>query len=208
MGAAMQAKLLRVIERGEVLPVGGKSTTHVDVRIVAATHRDLPARIEDGSFREDLYYRINVGRVDVPPLAARREDIPLLVDHFLTAIAEDEGTPKFDIESAALRRLAAWRWPGNVRELQHQILRITTFAKGPAITLRDVERYGDVPHDDPDRTARDPGEAPVASLEQTEKKQIVRALEEAGGNRTKAAEILGINRATLFRKIKRLERDA
>jgi len=205
MGGAMQAKLLRVIERGEVLPVGGKATVNVDVRIIAATHRDLPARIAEGAFREDLYYRVNVGRIEVPPLRERREDIPLLVDHFLTAIAEDEGREKFEIESAALRRLCAWRWPGNVRELQHQILRVATFARGTAITQRDVERYGDLP--DPATETAQGDEARVASLEETERRQIVLALEQAEGNRTRAAEILGINRATLFRKIKRLELD-
>jgi transcriptional regulator with GAF, ATPase, and Fis domain len=201
MSQLMQAKLLGAIERGEVMPVGGKSSVRVDVRIVSATHRDLQALIREGAFREDLYYRIHVGRIDVPPLRERPDDIPLLVDHFLTLLASEEGQPRKQIEPAALRRLVGQPWPGNVRELQHQILRISAFARGPIITLRDVERYGAA------------GGGPVAalrgggleSLEELEIRQIRRALEQAGGNRTKAAEILGINRATLFRKLKRFQ---
>jgi transcriptional regulator with GAF, ATPase, and Fis domain/tetratricopeptide (TPR) repeat protein len=203
MGAAMQAKLLRVLQEGEVLPVGGESAIQVDVRIVSATNRDLQAMIRAGTFREDLYYRIHVARVEVPPLRERTEDIPLLVDAFLGRIADEEGSPKKEIEPAALRRLAEQPWPGNVRELQHHIQRVATFARGSVLTLGDLERYGDL------GTARPPAaagaSAEVDSLEELERKQILLALERAGGNKTKAAEILGINRVTLFRKLKRFE---
>jgi transcriptional regulator with GAF, ATPase, and Fis domain len=121
MGPAMQAKLLRVIERGEVMPVGGKETVYVDVRIVSATHRDLKEMIRNKEFREDLYYRINVGRIEVPPLRERREDITLLVDHFLSSMADEEGEPRKEFDPAALKKLAAYSWPGNVRELQHRM---------------------------------------------------------------------------------------
>lgn len=204
MGLAVQAKLLRAIQGGEILPVGGKSTVRVDVRIVSATHRDLSAMIREGQFREDLYYRINVARIEVPPLRNRREDIPLLVDHFLGALAEEEGQPRKTIDAAALRRLAAHTWPGNVRELQHQLLRAATFAKAGTITLKDVERYCDLPR--PATPAAEVSAANgVGSLEAMERKQILLALEKAGGNKTRAAEILGINRVTLFRKLRRFE---
>jgi transcriptional regulator with GAF, ATPase, and Fis domain/predicted Ser/Thr protein kinase/DNA-binding transcriptional ArsR family regulator/predicted negative regulator of RcsB-dependent stress response len=207
MGTAMQAKLLRAIERGEFMPVGAKSTVRTDVRVVAATHRDLRQMIAEGSFREDLFYRVNVGRIEVPPLRDRREDVPLLVDHFLTALAEEEQQDKLEVEPAALRRLAAHDWPGNVRELQHQILRVATFTRGPVMTLKALARYSDIPAGTAAAVPVAPSTAPggVESLEETEKRQILRALEEAGGNKTRAAEILGINRATLFRKLKRFE---
>ncbi|HEX6851541.1 MAG TPA: sigma 54-interacting transcriptional regulator [Candidatus Polarisedimenticolaceae bacterium] len=204
MGAAMQAKLLRVLQEGEVLPVGGHAPIRVDVRVVSATHRDLAAMIRDGQFREDLFYRIHVARIDVPPLRARREDIPLLVEHTLDRLAEQEEEPRRDAEPELLRRLAEHDWPGNVRELQHQILRLSAFAKGSTLTLRDLERYGDLGDA---RTANLPATpspaSGVESLEEIERKQIERALEQARGNKTRAAEILGINRATLFRKLRR-----
>ncbi len=205
MGPAMQSKLLRAIQEGEILPVGGKSPIKVDVRIVSATNRNLQALIHQGKFREDLYYRINVGRIDLPPLRERKEDIPLLVDHFLGLLADDEGQPKHEIEPPAMRRLMAHDWPGNVRELQHQLLRVATFAKGQALTLRDLEKFGDLPPRSAASTAAPDGSpAPVVDrLDELERKQIRLALERADGNKTKAAELLGINRATLFRKLKR-----
>ncbi len=207
-GPAMQAKLLRAIERGEVLPVGGKAVVSVDVRIVSATHQNLKELIQDGQFREDLYYRINVGRIEIPALRERKEDIPLLADHFLSVLADEEGEPRKEFEPAALRRMLGYPWPGNVRELQHQILRVAAFARKPKITLKELIRFSDLPAG-PARggQAASAPDAPTGteSLEEMEKKQILRAMEEAGGNKTRAAEILGINRATLFRKIKRFE---
>jgi transcriptional regulator with GAF, ATPase, and Fis domain/predicted Ser/Thr protein kinase/DNA-binding MarR family transcriptional regulator len=205
MGPAMQAKLLRVIERGEVLPVGGKSPVRFDTRIVSATNRDLEASIAEGSFREDLYYRINVARIQIPPLRERPEDIPLLVEHSLARLAEeDPERGKLQIEPAALERLASHRWPGNVRELQHRLLRMVTYTKRSTLTLRDVERYAELPDAAFPNDLTD-AEPLVESLEESERRQIVRALEQAGGNKTRAAQALGINRATLFRKLKRLE---
>jgi transcriptional regulator with GAF, ATPase, and Fis domain len=201
MGEAMQAKLLRAIERGEVLPVGGKSTIRFEARIVSATNRDLEARISEGKFREDLYYRINVARIHVPPLRERLEDVPMLVEHFLGSIAEEDGSEKSEIEPAALERLAAHHWPGNVRELQHRVLRMVTYSKRKKLTVRDVERYAEIPA--PGKAGPAPTPTRVESLEELERKQIRLALEQAGGNKTRAAELLGINRATLFRKLKR-----
>ncbi len=203
MGQAMQAKLLRAIERGEVMPVGGKTPSQIDVRIVCATHRDLPAMIAEGGFREDLYYRVNVGRVDVPPLRQRLDDVPLLIDHFLARQAEEEGIDPLELEPAALKALRQHQWPGNVRELQHQLMRVATFAKGKVITVKDVARYADLPSSRPGAPAPAQDDRSVVSLEELERRQIQKALESAGGNKTKAAELLGINRATLFRKLKR-----
>jgi two-component system response regulator AtoC len=207
MGLAVQAKLLRALQSGEVLPVGGKAAIRVDVRIVSATNRDLLSMIRDAKFREDLYYRINVARIEVPPLRERREDIPLLVDHFLGILSEEERQPKKQVAPDALRRLVSLDWHGNVRELQHLMLRAATFAKGSVITLRDLERYADLPKPHGALVALSPaGPTPgneLASLDELERRQILLALEAAKGNRTKAAEILGINRATLFRKLKR-----
>ncbi len=204
MSEAMQAKLLRAIERGEILPVGGEAPVHVDVRIVSATHRDLEALVREGKFREDLYYRIHVARIHVPPLRERRDDIPLLVDHFLTRLAEDEGQPKREIEPEAVRYLMSLPWPGNVRELQHQLLRVAALARGSTLTLRDVKRYTHAAAPHAPEGGGGKGEMDVATLQEMERRQIVAALERAGGNKTRAAKLLGIDRATLFRKLRRL----
>ena len=202
MGAAMQAKLLRVLQEGEVLPVGASNAVRVDVRIVSATNRDLQTMVKNGTFREDLFYRVHVARIELPPLRDRRDDIPLLVDQFLGDVSTEEGSEKRSMEAAALRHLSEHAWPGNVRELQHVVHRLSAFARGTTLTLADVQRYGDLAAEpEPDGGQTDTG--PVESLEQTERRQILRALEESSGNKTRAAEILGINRATLFRKLKR-----
>jgi transcriptional regulator with GAF, ATPase, and Fis domain len=202
MGPAMQAKLLRALQEGEVLPIGAASPVAVDVRIVSATNRDLPAMVKEGKFREDLFYRIHVARIEVPPLRDRRDDIPLLVDHFLGEIAREEGTEKRRIDPGALARLAEHPWPGNVRELHHLVHRLAAFTRGPVVTRGEIERYGDLgaqPRGEPPASPV----GPVENLEQTERRQILRALEESRGNKSRAAEILGINRATLFRKLRR-----
>ena len=216
MGPAMQAKLLRVLQESEVFPVGGDAAVKVDVRIVSATNRDLQAMIRAGSFREDLYYRIHVARIDLPPLRGRAGDIPLLVEHFLARIADEEGGEPREVEPAVLARLALYPWPGNVRELQHHVARMATFARGQTLTLRDLERYGDLRAPSvsaagvPAPAVATPEAAPanVDSLEEIERKQIALALEKAGGNKTKAAELLGINRVTLFRKLRRFEMES
>jgi len=211
MGASMQAKLLRVLQDSTVFEVGGETPVQVNVRIVSATNRDLSALIREGRFREDLYYRIHVARIDVPPLRERLDDIPLLVEHFLARIAAEEGEAKREIEPAALERLARHPWPGNVRELQHHVQRVAAFVRGPVFALKDLERYGDLRAPSPSAAH---GAGPqgasaagrgVESLDELERKQIRLALEQAGGNKTRAAEILGINRVTLFRKLKRFD---
>src|SRR5262245_55909890 len=188
MGPAMQAKLLRVLQEGEFLPVGGNAAIRVDVRVVSATHRDLRVLIRDGKFREDLFYRIHAARIDLPPLRERREDVPLLVDHFLAALAAEDGpgsAPR-EIEPAAVRHLQSYRWPGNVRELQHLLTRVSALVRGPSISLGDLERYGELvdstvqPDAPPVPLPSDRGgSAGVESLQSLEQRQILRAVAEA-----------------------------
>ncbi|RMF74288.1 MAG: GAF domain-containing protein, partial [Acidobacteria bacterium] len=205
----LQPKLLRAIQFGEVRRVGEDAPRHVDVRIVAATNRDLRALVAERRFREDLYYRLDVGRVHLAPLRERLEDLGLLVDHFLEQIAAREGreTP-LRIEPAALRLFTRHDWPGNVRELENEIVRLAAFCDGPLITEVDVlenTAFAEKVAGGGDRAAAGAEPGPEAgTLERLEIERIREALREAGGNRTRAARILGIDRSTLYRKLKRL----
>ncbi|PYT07822.1 MAG: hypothetical protein DMF49_06975, partial [Acidobacteria bacterium] len=216
MPLSMQSKLLRALQEGEVLPIGGKEVIRVDVRVIAVTNRDLRQRIAEGLFREDLFYRLNVANIHIAPLRERREDIPLLIEHFLEKIAAEEGKPRKNLDGAALRLLLAYDWPGNIRELEHEVLKLVTFSTGTVIGEREVRDNSGIFQPPIVRQADassgaqggpingEPGEE-AKTLKESERRQILRALETAGGNRTLAARILGINRATLFRKLKRLE---
>ena len=140
MSLNAQAKVLRVLQDGVVTRIGGQKPMKVDVRVIAATNKELEEEIKTGRFREDLYYRLNVLPLVVPPLRERREDIPLLVRHFLTSLASQDGLAPREIEDVALQRLAELEWPGNVRELRNTVERLLILASGPRITLQDVER--------------------------------------------------------------------
>ena len=140
MALSAQAKVLRVLQDGVVTRIGGQKPLKVDVRVVAATNKELEEEITNGRFREDLYYRLNVVPLRVPPLRERREDVPLLVRHFLTMLARQDGLAPREIDDAALQRLAELEWPGNVRELRNTVERLLILASGPRITLADVER--------------------------------------------------------------------
>ncbi|GLC26307.1 sigma-54-dependent transcriptional regulator [Roseisolibacter agri] len=140
MSLNAQAKVLRVLQDGVVTRIGGQRPLKVDVRVVAATNKELEEEIANGRFREDLYYRLNVVPLRVPPLRERREDVPLLVRHFLALLARQDGLAPREIEDAALQRLAELEWPGNVRELRNTVERLLILASGPRITLGDVER--------------------------------------------------------------------
>jgi two-component system nitrogen regulation response regulator NtrX len=140
MSLNAQAKVLRVLQDGVVTRIGGQKPLKVDVRVVAATNKELEEEIANGRFREDLYYRLNVVPLRVPPLRERREDVPLLVRHFLAMLARQDGLAPREIEDAALQRLAELEWPGNVRELRNTVERLLILASGPRITLTDVER--------------------------------------------------------------------
>ena len=200
MSLALQSKLLRVLQEGEIRPVGGSRSRKVDVRILAATNRELKSLVAEKKFREDLYYRLNVVTLTLPPLRQRKEDLPVLVDHFLEKTARQKGTKPLRIDSTVLALLVRHHWPGNVRELENTISRLSLFASGPVITLSDLARDPDLL----DRVAELPGgrKAPEPDLRREDIKQALKATR---GNKVQAAALLGISRATLFRKIRQLQ---
>jgi two-component system nitrogen regulation response regulator NtrX len=140
MSLAAQAKVLRVLQDGEVTRIGGAKSRRVDVRVLAATNKRIEEEIAAGRFREDLYYRLNVVPIHVPPLRERREDIPLLIDHFLLQLARHDGVAPRGVDSSAIERLTQFDWPGNVRELRNTIERLLILATGPRVTAADVDR--------------------------------------------------------------------
>ncbi len=201
MSEDMQKKMLRVLQEGEVRRIGGRETKKVDVRIVCATNRDVDRLREEGRFREDLYFRLVVVRILMPPLRERREDIPLLVEHFLKVAAEEMGADVKPVESGALDRLCAYSWPGNVRELANEVRRALALAGGriTAETLSDRVRGGGGPpavEVGPGRVLRD-------VVEDVEKTVIARELSRHGGNKTRAADSLGLSRLGLRNKMHR-----
>jgi Nif-specific regulatory protein len=198
MSVTMQSKLLRVLQDGEIRPVGSETPRRVDVRIICATNRDLEALIKEKKFREDLYFRLNVISLKLPALKDRREDMPLLVDHFLSRIAEENRTAKLRVEPGLMALLSRYDWPGNVRELENQISRLALFATGDTLTLEDAKQDADFYR----KATLPPTKGTEAGLS---RKEIEKALNDAGGNREEAARILGISRATLFRKLKLLD---
>jgi transcriptional regulator with PAS, ATPase and Fis domain len=189
-----QAKLLRVLETQEVQRVGSPAAHPVNVRIVAATHRNLRALIEEGRFREDLYYRLSMVEIKLPPLAARAEDIPLLVRHFLEQFAAQYGKPMATVTRRARAILSHYFWPGNVRELQNVIGHACMMAQENTIDVADLPEY--LRHQDPAAMARDEELLP---LHEAERRYSYRVLERTQGNKRQAAEILGISRSTLYR---------
>jgi DNA-binding NtrC family response regulator len=198
MSPALQVKLLRVLQEGEVRPVGGARTVQVDVRIVAATNVDVEKAVAEGRFRQDLYYRLGVVVIHLPPLRERREDIPLLVERFLDAACAKAGR-RVEITPAAMEALTAHAWPGNVRELENTIERLVVFCRGSRIDAVDL----------PATVAGKPTTAPQAlfddlpPLDELERRYLVHVLEQVGGNRTRAAEVMGIDRRTLYRMAER-----
>ncbi len=199
---SLQPKLLRALQEGEVLPVGATRPVTLDLRVVAATNRDLASMVRDGSFREDLYYRLDVLRVELPALAERAEDVPPLAEHLLLEIADEQGAASLGITARALAALARRPWPGNVRELRNVLERALLSSAGRAVDLADLPP--DAGPVGPDRTAA--GTAPAAglvTLEELERTHVERVLAAVGWNRSAAARILGIDRRTLFTKIQR-----
>jgi two-component system response regulator PilR (NtrC family) len=197
-----QVKLLRAIQERAVRPVGAQTEVKVDVRILSATHKNLAAMVTAGSFRQDLYYRINVIEVHVPPLRERADDIPLLVDFIVTRLARDNGAPKPQLSEEALRALRAYAFPGNVRELENVLERAMTLCEGAVIGADDLQ-------------LRSPGESTFdgeiettaeldSALHEIERKRIVAALEQAGGNKTAAAKLLGISFRSLRYRLEKL----
>ena len=192
---AMQVKLLRVLENRSFLRVGGTESVEVDIRVVAATNKDLKALVAKGEFREDLYYRLNVVDIHLPALKDRREDIPLLAARFIKELAEKNHVQVSGITPAAMRLLENYDWPGNVRELRNTIEKMVVLSTG---ALLDVV---DVPEQMQSTTAPLVDLSSSVTLGENEKAQILAVLKEVGGNRTRAAQVLGISRRTLYRKL-------
>ncbi len=196
----LQPKLLRVLQDGEVKPIGGVETARVDVRVIAATNRDLAALVAGGRFREDLYYRLNVIALHIPPLRERREDIPLLVEHFVARAAEKARRPRPALADEAVAWLEAQRWPGNVRELKNAIERAVVLG-GDVLGVGD---FATAPAAPAAPAAPDQSEYTFAktSLEDLERLHIERILALCDGQKARAAAILGINRTTLWKKLR------
>ncbi len=210
MSAALQMKLLRVLQEREFELLGDSRTVKVDVRVIAATNSDLARMVADGNFREDLFYRLNVIPVPVPPLRDRKEDIPLLVAHFVDKFRSESNARALTVSQAAMRRLMAFRWPGNVRQLENAIERAVAFAGG-----REQLDDGDLPAEV--QEAEEPALSATLALPdegldldefiaRIERELIQRSLERTGGNKGQAAKLLNVKRTTLVEKIKRLER--
>jgi two-component system, NtrC family, response regulator AtoC len=197
----MQAKLLRVLQEKEVRPVGSNERVGVDVRVIAATNRDLDAAYRAGTFRKDLYFRLNVVTVHLPALRERRSDIPMLVHHFLDRYAP--GT-SLQVTSAAMKSLLNYEWPGNVRELENCIARAITLGDRKIIDVQDLpptirsEAAGS-----PAPAAQDAASLSTTALAEMERMTILRVFEQANGDKALAGKMLGISRATLYRKLKR-----
>ena len=196
---SVQVKLLRVLETRQFERVGGTETLSTDIRIIAATNRDLKAYVAEGKFREDLYYRLDVVGIRMPTLAERATDIPMLCDHFVKEFAPRNGRRILGIEPAALAVLQAYPWPGNVRELRNAVEKMVVLSRGDLLTVQDVPANIRDGAESAARTSPEP--VPTESLAQAEKRKILAALSDAGGNRSRAAEALGISRRTLHRKL-------
>jgi two-component system response regulator AtoC len=196
----LQAKLLRVLQTGQFERVGGNETVQTDVRVISATNRNLPALVAEQRFREDLYYRLNVVAIELPPLRERRDDIPLLAEHIVRRLSRKYRWPQLALSPEAQQQLMSYSWPGNVRELQNVLARAAVLARGRPILPEDLGRVG--VHDA--RTSETPAASPLSLKEilaETERRVITQALEAAKWNRTQAARLLGISRRQLFDKI-------
>src|SRR5207253_1350347 len=207
MSAAMQVKLLRVLQEGTFVPVGGTKPEKVDVRIIAASNKDLREAVARRQFREDLFYRLHVVALEVPPLRERLEDLPVLVDHFLNSYAQRSGKPKKKLHPEVMASFYDWHWPGNVRELENEIERLVVLA-------------GDLEVVPPELRSQRPGAAPsgtahiaglvqrgmatdlATAVGQLERELIETGLRETHGNKSKLAEKLGVSRTTLIKKIR------
>lgn len=197
LSPAVQVKILRVLQEGEYEPVGG-NTMKADVRIVAATNRNLAQEVETGRFREDLYYRLNVIAVTAPPLRGRREDIPLLVDHFLGVYCKKNGRARLDVSRDALRKLMEYSWPGNVRELENVLERAAVLCRSDVLGVEDL----------PDAVAQAAAPSPTAltfpigtPLSEVEQRMIRETLGYTEGDKSLAAQLLGISTRTIYRKL-------
>jgi DNA-binding NtrC family response regulator len=198
--ASVQVKILRALEERQVERVGGDTPVDVDTRLIAATNRDLKDMVEQGDFREDLFYRLYVVVITLPPLRERQDDILLLLNHYLAIFNEENGKQIEGFTPAAYEMLSSYKWPGNIRELRNLVERMVVLARGGQIDIKDIPaQVREVAGDREVRIDAD------LTVDEMEKRMIMQALEKTGGNRTKAAEKLGISRRTLHRKLNQYE---
>ncbi|HEX6241517.1 MAG TPA: sigma-54 dependent transcriptional regulator [Polyangiales bacterium] len=201
MPTSLQAKLLRALQERTVRPVGADREVPFDARIVAATHRDLESRVAEGQFREDLYYRLNVLQIELPPLRARGSDVLVLANSYLHRVAQRSGKAVTSIAPEAARKLVNYAWPGNVRELVNAVERAVALAEYDEVTVADLpDKIQAFKSSDILVAGHDPSE--LVSLEEVEKRYILRVVEAVGGNRSRAADILKVDRKTLYTKLK------
>jgi Nif-specific regulatory protein len=209
LSLSAQAKVLRAIEEGEISPLGSEETVSVDVRIVSATHKSLPEEIAAGRFREDLYYRLAVGEIEIPPLRDRAEDVLLLAEEFLSRAASRLGRKPARFSAAASEALRRYRWPGNVRQLQNEVERAVILSDGPAVELDDLRARIDKAGGAPAAAAGPARETTLTlaerflSLDATEKALVDEAMQRSNGNLAEAARLLGITRVMLKRRVDR-----
>ncbi|MGH7932539.1 MAG: sigma-54-dependent transcriptional regulator [Candidatus Binataceae bacterium] len=201
MKAELQAKLLRVIEEQKLRRLGSSAEVSIDVRVLAASNRNLEAAMREGKFREDLYYRLNVFAIELPSLAERGEDVPPLVEHFLREIQQPEGKNISGVDAECLEVLKSYRWPGNVRQLRNIIERALIVARGPLVSLADLPA-------DLKRTGSASASFELklgTSLDEVERELILKTLDYVGGNKSRAAEILGVSLKTLYNRLERYQ---
>ncbi len=199
MPLEMQVKLLRALQQREVKPVGSTERRPIDVRVVAATNRDLDAAIKKGEFRQDLYFRLNVVQIKLPPLRERKSDIPLLVTAFLDKFGDPDGEAR-EMTEDATNRLMAYDWPGNVRELENAIERAIALGTGPYVSVTDLPSNLQYPS-----TERAPAKEEMMPLEELERRAILSTLHQTGGDKQATARMLGIGKTTLYRKLKQYQ---
>jgi DNA-binding NtrC family response regulator len=202
MPASLQVKLLRVLQEREAIPVGATEAIPVDVRIIAATNRDLEEEIRRGNFRSDLFYRLNVIAINLPPLRERRDDLLLLIESFLQSLAQESGAEPKALSSEALDAVMVYEWPGNVRELENALEHAVVLSRGNVIDAPSMPERITKRRKEPlvaERSYRNP------TLEVIERAYIMWVLQAEGGNKTRAAEVLGIDPSTLYRKLSRYE---
>jgi two-component system response regulator HydG len=197
---ATQVKLLRALQHREVIPVGSTEAIPIDTRVLAATNRDLDEEIRAGNFRSDLYYRLNVISLHLPPLRQRRDDIPLLAEHFLSRIAAGRNEPPKHLSDDAVEALAEYNWPGNVRELENALERSIILTPGEVIDIDALPERVTERRTEPLVSTRTP---PNPTLEAVERAYIMWVLQSESGNKSRAAEVLGIDPSTLYRKLSR-----
>ena len=193
----LQVKMLRAIQEKEIRPVGGTRRVKIDVRIVAATNRDLQAAVAEGRFRKDLFFRLNVVSIKLPPLRERPLDIPLLAEHFLERAAPTGSAPR-QFSEAALARLLSYDWPGNVRELENCVERTLAFAAGPRLEVEDLPSYLQQVRAQPVAAAP----STIRAIAEVEREAILEALQQVKGDKLLAAKLLGIGKTTIYRKLK------